>query len=168
MQSAQKLFAGTGIQITSVGHPYLGAAFGTDSFACELTKQRVSEWIAGVSHLSSFATTQPHASYSSLTHGFVSKWNYFFRTNVGISELLSPLESVVCTCFLPKLVPHAVSDVECELFAYPVCLGGLGICNPVSASKEQYKFSRTLLRGFVDSVVAQSSYVMSISCSSAE
>ena len=86
------------------------------SFACEFTKQRVSEWITGVSRLSSFAATQPHASYSALTHGFVSKWNYYFRTNAGISELLSPLESAVRTCFLPKLVPHAVIDVECELF----------------------------------------------------
>ena len=107
--------------------------------------------------MSSFATTQPHASYCALTHGFVSKWNYYFCANAGISELLSPLESAVRTCVLTKLVPHAVSDVERELFAYPVRLGSLGVCNPMSASKEQYEFSRTLLRGFVDSVVAQSS-----------
>ena len=67
-----------------------------------------------------------------LTHGFFSK----YRTNVGISELLSPLESAVHTCLLLKLIPHAVIDVEHELFSYPVCLGGLGICNPMSASKE--------------------------------
>ena len=68
-----------------------------------------------------------------IPHGFVCKWNIiiFILTHAGISELFSPLESAVCTCFLPKLVPHAVSDVEHELFSNPVLLGGLGICNPL-------------------------------------
>lgn len=105
----------------------------------------------------SFATTQPHASHTAFTHGVVSKWNYYFCTNAGISELLSPLRSAVRSCFLPKLVPHAISDVECKLFSYPVCLGCLGICNLMLASNEQHEFSRTLLRCFVDLVVAQTS-----------
>ena len=88
------------------------------------------------SRLSSFANTQPHASYSAFTHGYVSKWNYYFCTNSGISALLSPLKSAVCNHLLPKLVPHAVSDIEWELFSFPVRLGGLGICNPVSTSQE--------------------------------
>ena len=69
VQSAQKLLAGTEIQITSVGCPYLGAAFGTESFVCMFTKQ--SGLLGCLIHL--FATIQPHASYSTLTHGFVSK-----------------------------------------------------------------------------------------------
>ena len=155
LQSAWRVFAGTGVQITSVGCPYLGAALGSISFINDYTQQRVSEWIAGVSHLSLFANTQPHASYSAFTHGYVSKWNYYFRTNSGISALLSPLESAVRNHLLPKLVPHAVSDTEWELFSFPVRFGGFGICNPVSISEEQYGFSRALLRGFVDLVLSQ-------------
>jgi len=101
------------------------------------------------------------------TNGFISKWNYYFHTNTGISELVSQLESAVRTCFLPKLVPHAASDVEHELFSYLECLSGLGICNPISASNEQYEYFKTLLRGFVDLVVAQNS-VVSSSCPSSE
>ena len=132
LQSAWRVFAGTGVQITSVGRPYLGAALGSISFINDYTQQRVSEWIAGVSHLSSFANTQPHASYSAFTHGYVSKWNYYFSTNSGISALLSPLESAVRNHLLPKLVPHAVSDG-----------------NPVSTSEEQYGFFRALLRALL-------------------
>ena len=134
---------------------------GSISFINDSTQQRVSEWIAGVSCLSSFANTQPHASYSAFTHGYVSKWNYYFRTNSGISALLSPLESAVRNHLIPKLVPHAVSDIEWELFSFPVRFGGLGICNPVSNSEEQYGFSRALLQGFVDLVLSQKSALCS-------
>ena len=58
---------------------------------------------------------------------------------------------------LPKLVPHTVSDIEWELFSFPVRFGGLGICNPMSTSWEQYGFSRALLQGFVDLVLSQKS-----------
>jgi len=73
LQSTRHVFAGTGVRITSVGHPYLGAALGSTTFINDLTQQRVNEWIGGVSHLSSFASTQPHASYSAFIHGYVSK-----------------------------------------------------------------------------------------------
>ena len=71
--------------------------------------------------------------------------------------MLSPLESAVCNHLLPKLVPHAVSDTECELFSFPVRFGGLGICNPMSACEEQCIFSKALLQGFVDLILSQKS-----------
>ena len=49
----------------------MGAALGSISFINDFTQQRVSEWIAGVSRLPSFANTQPHALYSAFTHGYV-------------------------------------------------------------------------------------------------
>ena len=55
MQSAQHIFAGIGVQINSVGRPYLGAALGSISF-----------------------------------------------------------KSAVRNHLLPKLVPHAVSDIEID------------------------------------------------------
>ena len=76
----------------------------------------VSEWIAGASHLSSFTTTQPHASYSAFTRGFISKWNYYFHANTSISELLSPLDSAVRTCFLPKLSPMLLVMLSVSCF----------------------------------------------------
>ena len=40
-ESAQHVFAGTGVQTTSVGHPYLGAALGSISFINDYTQQRI-------------------------------------------------------------------------------------------------------------------------------
>ena len=82
MQLPQCVIAGTGVQITLVGHLYLGAALPSISFMHinDSTQQHVSEWIAGVSCLSSSANNQPHALYFAFTHGCVSKW----RTTIFI------------------------------------------------------------------------------------
>ena len=45
------------------------------------------------------------------------------RTTPNISNRLSPLESVVRSHFLPKLVLYPVGDVERELFGLPVRFG---------------------------------------------
>ena len=115
LQRANHVFIGTGIQVTSSGRPYLGAALGSTTFIDSFTEQRVDEWIQGISRLSSFAETQPHASYATFAHGYLSKWNYFFCTTPNISNWLSPLESAVRSHFLPKLVLYPVGNVEQEL-----------------------------------------------------
>jgi len=84
LQRANHVFAGTGVQVTSTGRPYLGAALGSTTFTNLFTQQRVSEWIEGVSRLSTFAGTQPHASYAAFTHGYLPKWK-------GSSSWLSAL-----------------------------------------------------------------------------
>ena len=81
----------------------------------------------------------------------------FVATNSGISDMFSPLESALHNHFLSKLVLHAVSDIECRLFSFPVHLGGLGICNPMSTSVAQFDFSRTLLHDLIDVVLTQNS-----------
>ena len=99
----------------------------------------------------------------SLTHfmpllpmpGYLSKWNYFFRTTPNTSNRLSPLQSAVRSHFLPKLVLYPVGDVERELFGLPVRFGGLGISNPTLTSDEQYTFSRELLHGLTDLIYHQ-------------
>ena len=78
LQKANHVFMGTGVQVTSSGRPYLGAALGSTTFIDSFTEQRVDEWIQGVPRLSSFAETQHHASYATFTHGYLSKRNYFF------------------------------------------------------------------------------------------
>ena len=91
----------------------------------------------------------------SFDHGYLSRWNYFFRTTPNISNRLSPLESAVRSHFLPKLVLYPVGDVERELFGLPVRFGGLGISNPILTSDEQYTFSRELLHGLIDLIYHQ-------------
>ena len=61
LAQARRIFDGTGIQITSAGRPYLGAPLGSRDFLADYTQDHVSQWVQGLSHLSSFAATQPHA-----------------------------------------------------------------------------------------------------------
>ena len=68
---------------------------------------------------------------------------------------MSPLELEICQQFLPTLIPHPPSDLECELFGLPVSLGGLGICDPCRISTDDYNFSLELSRPLVDLILHQ-------------
>jgi len=132
-----------------------GIRLGSTTFTNLFTQQRVSERIEGVSRLSTFAETQPHASYAAFTYGYLPKWKYYFRTTINISNLLFPLEFAIRGHFLPKLVLHPASDNEHQLFCLPVHFGGLGISNPVLTSDEQYDFSKELLQGYISLIFHQ-------------
>ena len=84
-------FAGTGVNITSEGRPYLGAAVGSAKYVENYMNSKVSSWQSSVCNLATVATTQPHAVYSALTHGLSSKWTYLCHTVPNISHLLRPL-----------------------------------------------------------------------------
>ena len=152
---AQHIFDGTGIQITSAGRPYLGAPLGSHDFIADYTRTQISQWVQGLSQLSSVAVTQPHAAYAVLIHGFFSKWNYYLRTNPIPDDQLFTLEHAIRHKFLSTIILHPPNDLERELFSLPISLGGLGICDPHQASKEFYKFSHTLSRPLVDLIPRQ-------------
>ena len=90
------MFAGMDIQITSAGRPYLGAPIDSQDFITDFTQNCVSQWVQGLSQLSSITVTQPDAAYAVLVHGFSSKWNYYLRTNPNINDQLHPLELAIC------------------------------------------------------------------------
>ena len=79
LSSAQCIFDGSGIQITSAGQPYLGAAIGSQDYIRNYTQDHVSQWAQGLFQLFLIAATQPHAEYAVLTHGFSSNWKYFYK-----------------------------------------------------------------------------------------
>ena len=149
------MFAGTGIQITSAGRPYLGAPIGCPDYITDFTRNRVSQWVQGLSQLSSNAVTQPHAAYAVRVRGFSSKWNYYLQTNPNINDQLPPLELAIRQQFLSTMISHPPSDLERELFSLPVSLGGLGICDPYQVSGEHYSFSRELSCPLVDLILQQ-------------
>ena len=74
------------------------------------------EWQEELTLLAKIATSQPHATYAAFIHGFVHKFTYLSRTNPN------------CNCNIPGRA--SPSDLERELFALPVRLGGLAIVNP--------------------------------------
>ena len=58
-------------------------------------ESKVNEWTSNIQGLATIAATQPHAAYSALTHGLMSKWKYLSRTIPDISPLLRPLDDAL-------------------------------------------------------------------------
>ena len=114
--------------MTPDGRPYLGAAIG---YITEYVESKVNEWLSSVKCLAKIAVTQPHAAFSALTHGLMSKWTYLSHTTPDIGSLLKPLDDALCSVLLPALTGRPPpSDLQCALFALPARLGGLGIVIP--------------------------------------
>ena len=129
--AAVSIFANTGVNVTPDGRPYLGAAMGSQEYVAGQVESKVNEWISNVQCLATIAVTQPHAAFSALTHGLMSKWTYLSRTIPDIGPLLRPLDDALRSVLLPALTGRPPpSDLECTLFALPARLGGLGIGIP--------------------------------------
>ncbi len=98
------------------GRPYLGAAIGTEKYMEEHVKSKVAKWAENITTLSSFAKTQPHASYAALTHGLMSKWTYLSRVMPAIGQLLQPLDECIQANLIPALTGRPPpNDLETTL-----------------------------------------------------
>ena len=86
----------------------------------EYTRSKVSEWSSKVALLGEIAKSQPHAAFSALTHGLLSKWTYLSRVIPNIGDELSPLGDVLRSDLLPALTGRPPqSDLELALLALP-------------------------------------------------
>ena len=86
------IFASTGVKVTPDGRPYLGAAIGSPDYITSHVETKVAEWEA---NLCCHAEIAPHAAFSALTHGLMSKWTYLSRTVPGIGPMLRPLDETI-------------------------------------------------------------------------
>ena len=160
------------ICITKEGKPPLGAALGTSSYITEFVKAKVKNWSLELEQLASIANTQPHATFSALTHGLASRWVYVARTIPNIGHLLQPLEELLRTKCIPSLTGHAapsdlrsegaawpvsegINLVERELLALPARLGGLGVLNPSHLSTTEYSASMKVTQPLLDHIIKQ-------------
>ena len=110
-----------------------------------------------IEKLSKFAETQPHAAYAALSHGLISRWNYFLQVvnweMLSPAELLQPLESAIQSQYIPAVTGHHPPGKQFqEVLALPVRLGGLGIRNPIIMAMEQHTASHQIC---VDQIVHQ-------------
>ena len=76
---ATDIFAGSGVNVTPEGRPYLGAAIGTREYVEDYVSSKVNEWLSCVSNLSDIAKSQPQAAFAALTHCLQNKWTYLSR-----------------------------------------------------------------------------------------
>ena len=155
-QCSVSTIANSGINITTEGRPYLGAAIGTEKYMEEHVKSKVAKWAENITILSSFAKTQPHASYAALTHGLMSKWTYLSRVMPAIGQLLQPLDE----CIQANLIPAPTgrpppNDLETTLHALPASLGGLGISIPSKKAEREFRSSLAICGPLIDGIQLQ-------------
>jgi hypothetical protein len=149
-------FDGTGVNVTSDGRRYLGAAVGSAEYVENYVESKVSSWQSSVCKLTTIAKTQPHAAYSALTHGLSSKWTYLSRTVPNISNLLKPLDDTLRTKLIPTLTGRPPpSDLECALFALPARMGGLGVTIPFKQADQEYLSSLLVTSALQDHILSQ-------------
>ena len=155
-EEATKVFADSGINITSEGRPYLGAAIGSTAYITEYVSSKVKEWSSSISILSEIARSQPHAAFSALTHGLLSKWTYLSRVQPNICHLLVPLDNVLRMDLLPALTGRSSpSDLECALFDLPARLGGLGFRLPSHHADREHQCSQSITMPLRDHILDQ-------------
>ena len=88
----------------------------------------------------------PHAAYAAFTHGLFSRWSYLVHTIPDVTDLLQTLEDVIHLSFISALFGRPpCSSIERDLYALPVCLGGLGLMNPCSAASSAFHDSEKLI-----------------------
>ena len=140
---AVRLFADTGIQVTSDGKRYLGSAIGTPDYIHGYIQEKANEWCKQIETLSSFACTQPQAAYTTFVRALSCRWTFLCRVLPDASSGLDQLEHAIVTKLLPALTGEEVSLELRRLFAFPCRDGGLGIVNPTSLTT-QYASSRAI------------------------
>ena len=70
---AKEIFKDSGIQITTMGRPLLGAPLGCDPFKDSFLAIQVNLWVSELRTLATIATTQPHAAYTAFSHSWKVK-----------------------------------------------------------------------------------------------
>lgn len=116
------------------------------------------EWQEELTNLARVAITQPHATFTAFTHGFIHKFMYLSRMTPFKEHLLQPLEDVIRSQLIPVWTGREPpNNLDGEFFALPPRLGGLGIVNLVSHSPNELCVSFSIsvpLSAFIELQVA--------------
>jgi len=75
----------------------------------------VEEWVAQVTRLTEFATTQPQSSYAAFVFGLRHCWTYSLRTLPDIAPSLEPLECAIVDLLVPAITEHVTTQEEQDL-----------------------------------------------------
>ena len=155
MEKAKEIFGDTEIKITLDGDRHLGAVIGSEAFRESYIKAKVDAWIKDVIELSDIAKEEPQVALAAYTRGLCRRWTYTQRTVGGISEMFTPLETVLRQKFIPALLNKQVNDLERRIIALPVRHGGLGIQDPSETSDFEYSSSIQITEGLTDIICSQ-------------
>ena len=167
LRAALESFANTGVQVTSEGRPYLGAAIGSQEYVEKYVNEKVEKLRIELEKLVTIANTQAHAAYSAYTQSLSRKWSFLARTIKGIGPLLQPLELTLRSKLIPALTgQQPVSDEIRNLLGLPCKLGGIALPNPVTTAEVEFNASLKITTPLTNTIMEQLfDYPYEVSCS---
>ena len=133
----------------------MGAIIGTQEYKEEYIRAKVEEWREDVKALASIAKKEPQGAYSAMVFAIQHRWKFIQRTVPEISEYFDELEYEIHNTLLPAIIGREISDLEREIVALPVRLGGLGIPMPNKESKYEYEASRQITNSLKEVIISQ-------------
>ncbi|CAH3180463.1 unnamed protein product, partial [Porites lobata] len=155
-ESVREAFKDTSINVTVQGQKHLGAAIGSREYLEEYVSEKVTNWINDIAKLAEFALSQPQACYAAYTFGLKHRWTYFLRTLPDIQDLLEPLEDAISHMLIPAITERKCTQLDRNILALPVRLGGLGLGNPSLEARREYASSVKVTKPLVEQIVSQS------------
>ena len=118
----------------------------------------MTNWINDIAKLAKFALSQPPACYAAYTFGLKHWWTYFLRTLPDSQDLLEPLNNAIShiIMLIPAITERKCDQLDRNILALPVRLGGLGLGNPSLEARREYTLSVKLTKPLVEQIVSQS------------
>ena len=155
-EEASRLFADTGVSITTDGCLYLGGAIGERQFCHSFVTALAEKWSDDLRTLAHLAQTQPHAAYTVFTKGLLARWKYHLRCTECFPEVFETLDNLINSSFLPALTGRDFTNDQPErvLVSLPVRHGGLAIPRLASVVADEHKASSVITQLLVDLVVS--------------
>lgn len=143
---AERIFEGTGVQLTEAGpdllhkagQRHLGAAVGSAEFTEAYLRKKVATWTAEVDRLADVAATHPHAAYAAFVFGLRHRWTFLQRTMPTVTNHMQPLKDKIRHKLVPTLIKHEPNDLEMEMMTLPAAYGGLSFDDPVADSSHKH------------------------------
>ena len=153
-EAAKEMFKD--VNITTVGHKYLGSFIGTEEGVKDFIEDQIVSWSKDIRDLSRIAESEPQLAYAAFVYGTSKKWIYVTRTTPYISEMLKPLEYIIQESFIPAIVGKSFFDDDMrKILALPARHGGLGIGNVTELSQKEYENSVLLTSQLTSAILHQ-------------
>ena len=134
----------------------LGGFIGNAEGANDYVNDLVTNWIHQIKMLSTIAKSEPHAAYAGFVTGFQHKLNYFMRVIPNLCNLLTLLDEVLDTEFIPALTDgHICSKEERLLLSLPSKQGGLALPIFSVRAKSEYENSRKVCDQHISNIKLQ-------------
>jgi hypothetical protein len=155
LNEAKRLFPK--LNVTDMGHKYLGSYIGTDEGKNLFVESKVNEWITDIEDISKIAAREPQVAYSAYIYGLSKRWNYVCRTTPNIVAQLKKLEFKIQDTFIPALLDRVFSCTEkCrDMFSLPAREGGLSIYDISETSDTEYQNSCKVTASLTNAILEQ-------------